>query len=178
MIKTLIDKINELKVSKDERIYIDGIYYDVPKSIAESTIKTAPIFTLKGMKCIAKLFHIYDGDTCYFTIDLDGNPTSFKARINGIDTAEIRTKNPDIKKFGLLAKARAVELLDNKICLIECHGFGKYGRHLIDITLPHYDSMDYGTVMIDEFFALPYHGGKKATDIQMLELKYKNEFKE
>ena len=82
-------------------------------------------------KC--KLVRVIDGDTVDAMIDL-GFDTWVKKRIRfaGIDTPEIRTRNKEEKKRGLLAKARVIDVLaenEDEFLLIS-HGVGKYGRCL------------------------------------------------
>jgi micrococcal nuclease len=82
-------------------------------------------------KC--KLVRVIDGDTVDAMVDL-GFDIWVKKRIRftGIDTPEIRTRNKEEKKRGLLAKARVVDVLaenENEF-LLTSHGVGKYGRCL------------------------------------------------
>ena len=81
----------------------------------------------------AKLIRVIDGDTVDAMIDL-GFDTWVKKRVRlaGINAFEIRTRDKDIKKKGLLAKARLIEALgaNNNEFLLSSHGVGKYGRCL------------------------------------------------
>ena len=86
----------------------------------------------------AKLDRVVDGDTVDAMIDL-GFDTWVKKRIRfaGIDTPEIRTRNKEEKKRGLLAKARVVDVLaenENEF-LLTSHGVGKYGRCLGELSV-------------------------------------------
>ena len=81
----------------------------------------------------AKLIRVIDGDTIDAMIDL-GFDTWVKKRIrlSGINTYEVRTRDKEEKRKGLIAKARLVQVLeqnDNEF-LFTSHGVGKYGRCL------------------------------------------------
>ena len=86
----------------------------------------------------AKLIKIIDGDTLDAMIDL-GFDTWVKKRVrlSSINAFETRTRNKEIKKKGLLAKARLTEVLEanNNEFLLISHGMGKYGRCLGELRL-------------------------------------------
>ena len=81
----------------------------------------------------AKLLKVIDGDTVDALIDL-GFDTWVKKRIRlaGINAFEVRTRDKEIKKKGLIAKARLAYVLEqnNNQFLLTSHGVGKYGRCL------------------------------------------------
>lgn len=100
--------------------------------------------------CIA----VYDGDT----ITVEATPSQFKpssikykwkVRLLGIDTPEIRSKDP-----GALESRDALRrlILDKEIRL-EIKKYGKYGRL---IAIVKYNNMDVNQYMIDAGFAKPY----------------------
>lgn len=121
-----------------------------------------------------KVLRVVDGDTVDVDIDL-GFGISLndeRVRIMGIDTPESRTRDKVEKKFGLAAKARLKEMLDNKSgpilkTQINKDGEdmkGKFGRILGDFTV--YDArVDawrmVSQILIDEGHAVPYGGGSK-----------------
>lgn len=121
-----------------------------------------------------KVLRVVDGDTVDVDIDL-GFGISLndeRVRIMGIDTPESRTRDKVEKVFGLAAKARLKEMLDNKSgpilkTQINKDGEdmkGKFGRILGDFTV--YDArVDawrmVSQILIDEGHAVPYTGGSK-----------------
>ena len=84
----------------------------------------------------ADVIRVIDGDTIELNIDLGFRVwTKCHARLLGIDTPEIRTKNEDVKLLGLKAKSRVEEILTeygNKVRIIS-HDLDKYGRPLVTV---------------------------------------------
>jgi micrococcal nuclease len=83
----------------------------------------------------AKLIRVIDGDTIDAMIDL-GFDTWIKRRVRlaGIDAYEVRTRNKEEKKKGLLAKSRLQQVLaEGDEFRLRSYGVGKYGRCLADI---------------------------------------------
>jgi micrococcal nuclease len=121
-----------------------------------------------------KIVKVIDGDTVDVDIDLGFGIIlkDERVRIMGIDTPESRTRDLVEKKFGLAAKKRLKEMLDNKSgpilkTQINKDGEdmkGKFGRILGDFTV--YDgSKDawrpVSKIMIEEGHAVKYTGGSK-----------------
>ena len=121
-----------------------------------------------------KIVKVIDGDTVDVDIDLGFGIIlkDERVRIMGIDTPESRTRDLVEKKFGLAAKKRLKEMLDNKSgpilkTQINKDGEdmkGKFGRILGDFTV--YDgSKDawrpVSKIMIEEGHAVKYTGGNK-----------------
>tara|TARA_Y100000310_G_scaffold58401_1_gene53701 strand:+ start:190 stop:564 length:375 start_codon:yes stop_codon:yes gene_type:complete len=85
---------------------------------------------------IKEIVKYIDGDTVDVILDL-GFHVSVKKRVrlHGINTPEVRTRDKVIKKKGLEAKARLIELCQPNsdpakfgVLILKCHGLGKYGR--------------------------------------------------
>lgn len=100
----------------------------------------------------AVAYNIVDGDTfdakAYVGFSITINK---RFRVLGIDTWEIRTTNLEEKRKGYLAKARAEELLLNKIVTLwipKASESGSFGRHLAFIKLA--DGTDYHILMYNE----------------------------
>jgi len=112
----------------------------------------------------AKLIRVVDGDTVDAFIDL-GFKVILKERIRlmGIDTPESRTRNKMEKSWGMAAKARLIELLDEHdgefILTTKLQKKGKFGRILGTIVI---NDKDINQLLIEEKFAIPYTGGNKA----------------
>ena len=119
----------------------------------------------------ATVDRVVDGDTVDALIDL-GFDTWKKVRIRmmGMDAWESRTRNKEIKKKGLAAKARLIEILElnkNEFILVS-HGVGKYGRCLGAIFVentfnanPNLPEISVNRILINEGHAKEYYGGKR-----------------
>ena len=115
-----------------------------------------------------------DGDTTDADIDL-GFDVTIKKRIRfmGINTPESRTRDLEEKQYGLAAKARLKELLENGETLslrtaIDKKARGKYGRILGTIFA---DGINLNDLLIEEGHAIEYFGGTKNTTKWWLENK-------
>ena len=112
----------------------------------------------------AKLDRVIDGDTIDVNMDLGFDISVHKRiRLAGIDTPESRTRDLEEKKRGLASKARLIELLDKGDLVVESTDVGKYGRVLGNLTIYPEDSLpiNINETLIEEGFAVEYHGGKK-----------------
>ncbi len=119
----------------------------------------------------ATVIKVIDGDTVDVDIDLGFGIVlkDERVRIMGIDTPESRTRDKVEKVFGLAAKERLKELLDDKPILktqINKDGEdmkGKFGRILGDFIVERYEGEEelVTDVMIEEGHAVPYHGQSK-----------------
>ena len=119
----------------------------------------------------ATVDRVVDGDTVDALIDL-GFDTWKKVRIRmmGMDAWESRTRNKEVKKKGLAAKARLIEILElnkNEFILVS-HGVGKYGRCLGEIFVENtfndnlnLPEISVNRILINEGHAKEYYGGKR-----------------
>jgi endonuclease YncB( thermonuclease family) len=103
----------------------------------------------------------YDGDTVTFNIP-DLHPFfayHIAIRIRGVDTPELRSKNPCEKRLAKRAKlfvSRQLEqAYDIELRAIER---GKYFRVVADI---YADGINLGELLVEEQLAIPYDGGSK-----------------
>ena len=121
-----------------------------------------------------KVLKIVDGDTVDVDIDLGFGIVlkNERVRVMGIDTPESRTRDKVEKQFGLAAKKRLKEMLDNKSgpilkTQINKKGEdmkGKFGRILGDFTVYHAPTDAWRMVteiMVEEGHAVAYFGGSK-----------------
>lgn len=92
-------------------------------------------FSLSGKKFIGKCVDVYDGDTVKVVFSVDGMDEVYKwnCRINRIDTPEIRTKNIKEKEFAKIVRDKLREKILNKLVIVDCLDFDKYGRLLVEI---------------------------------------------
>tara|TARA_R110000824_G_scaffold379386_1_gene571352 strand:+ start:631 stop:978 length:348 start_codon:yes stop_codon:yes gene_type:complete len=105
--------------------------------------------------------HIVDGDTFDCTLDLGFNIShKIRVRMSGINTPESRTRDLEEKARGLASKERLTELLEYYAgdIIISTHKKGKYGRYLGTV---YSEGRDINQMLIDEGFAVEYHGGKR-----------------
>ena len=108
----------------------------------------------------ATVLEVYDGDTVTLLISLPFNIyLKEKARLFGIDTPEIRTKNKEEKKAGYKTRDYLRTLILGKEVQIKTEKEGKFGRYLVDIYLE--DGTHINKLLIDKGLAKEYYGGKK-----------------
>jgi len=113
------------------------------------------------------LLKTIDGDTVDVDINLGFGVwlREERVRIMGIDTPESRTRDKVEKLFGLAAKKRLQELLNDGARLITTENKdgedmkGKFGRILGDFELP--DGRNVTDVLIEEGHCVAYFGGSK-----------------
>ena len=130
--------------------------------------KKTPIFTLKDKIFIGKCVKCYDGDTVHIVIKFNNEFLRFKSRLDGIDCAEIRSKDDLEKNIALTGKKWLSNLILNKLIWIKCGHFDKYGRLLITIksykkelvnNLNFNDNINEELIKLN--FGYHYGGGKK-----------------
>ena len=121
---------------------------------------------------IKSITKVVDGDTIDANIDL-GFDISLTKRIRfaGIDTPESRTRDLEEKKLGLETKEWLKKTLeDAKDILIKTEkpdSTEKYGR-IIGHLFINGQETSLNNQMIDEGYALPYDGGTKGMDLELL----------
>ena len=116
-------------------------------------------FSFNGVEKNARIYKVYDGDTCTLLFRWKKQNINISCRIFGIDTPELRTKNLKEKKAGYEAKEFLEGLILEKVLKVKFGKNGKYGRPLVEIFLPNGQSV--GDIMIVNKYAKPYFGGKK-----------------
>lgn len=113
-----------------------------------------PLFSLRGVKTAARIFQVYDGDSFYMTLEVWPEMfLTFRARLAEVDTPELRGKH---RVLGYKARDRVRSLVQDNICCVTCREFDKYGRVLVQVTLP--DGQDLAQQLVDEKLACPYSG--------------------
>jgi micrococcal nuclease len=113
----------------------------------------------------AYISKVVDGDSCIGDIDLGfGIKTSnTKIRLDGIDTAELKSKDVILKAKALEAKELLRSLIENKIVYLKSLGVDKYGRSLAKIyTL---DGVCCNEELKNKELALEYNGGTKQQEL-------------
>lgn len=108
-----------------------------------------------------KVIEVVDGDTLRASINGLPEPLNrVLIRVNGIDTPEIKGKCRKEKEMALAAKKFLSDELSrtNAISLIDLK-WDKYGgRILADV---YFDEESVSDLLIENGFAVPYHGEKK-----------------
>jgi endonuclease YncB( thermonuclease family) len=159
---------------------------NIKSLLSQYTIANTPTFNLQSKRCYARVIDVYDADTFTVAIPLFNTVYKFNVRLSGIDTPEIRSKNPKNKEFAVRARNRVLEWLGviepplntvyttqqikdfftNKFILVwvQCYGFEKYGRLLADIYLHKDDIHSISDKLLLENLAYQYKGGKKLTE--------------
>ncbi len=111
------------------------------------------------MQFQAKVRRVVDGDTLDLDIDLGFHITlSERVRLMGIDTPETRTRNLVEKADGLKAKEFVIGFVADGNVVIKVHGFGKFGRPLVDL---YKGSVCLNDQLVLHGLAAPYFGGKR-----------------
>ena len=116
----------------------------------------------------ASLVKIIDGDTIDVDLDLGFAVVLKKQRIRlyGINTPESRTRDLVQKKYGLAAKERLRELVEEAESItvkteIDKKARGKYGRILGTIFA---GKINVNDLLVSEGHAVSYYGGQKRTN--------------
>ncbi len=104
----------------------------------------------------AVITKVYDGDTLTAEVDLGFKmwAKKIKLRLVGVNTPEIRSKDPDEKVMALKARDRVRDLCLNKEVIITTHGKGKYGRWLATVYV--LGDIDLKNFLISEGLAEEY----------------------
>ena len=128
----------------------------------EKSDKTVEYFSFRNYECLAKVVHIYDGDTVHLVLPLPDTHklVKIKARLYGIDTPEMRISEQ--KESALKAKERLIELLQkmNYIVHVKCGEFDKYGRVLVTLYSTEF-SKSLNDILIEEGHGYAYFGKTK-----------------
>ena len=110
---------------------------------------------------VKRLIKVIDGDT--IKVDVYGYPPIFglgiSVRINGIDTPELRDKNPEIKILAVEAKDVVKEYLEKAdMIVLDNPQRGKYFRVVADVIA---DGINISEILLAEDLAKRYYGGTK-----------------
>ena len=116
-------------------------------------------FSFNGITTYAKVCDVYDGDTIKIVFEFKKEMIKYSARIYGIDTPEIRTRDADEKKRGYEARDFLRELILDKVVKVDLLKFDKYGRLLATVYTERGDNVV--EIMIKEGHGKPYFGGTK-----------------
>lgn len=142
------------------------------------TIDT-PAFTLPVTETLARLVHVYDGDTITVVFPVFNKYYKFSVRLAGIDTCEMKSKNSVNKQLAVKARDRLFELatatshtcndikgyLNDHVIMVRLfmRGYDKYGRLLCKVTSPD-GLVDFANVLLEESLAYCYTGETKLSE--------------
>ena len=138
-------------------------------------------FSLADLECYTKVVHVYDGDTCHIVIKYNNKFTKFTCRLNGLDTAEMTSKDDTKKQKAIQARnflinkvtgqtvksdvtkkeIKKLLSLSNKLCYVHFHGQDKYGRWLVELYENKDDKVTINQQLINSGLAVEYDGGHK-----------------
>lgn len=127
-----------------------------------------PFCPCQGQILIARVHHIYDGDSFRITAfdkerQIENQMITLPCRLLGIDTPEMRSpKGSQEKKLALLAKERVIDLCGKGLVEVKVGRLDKYGRSLVNVKLS--DGSDLALKLISENLGVPYAGGTKNTN--------------
>lgn len=131
---------------------------------AATYASTAPF---KLMPSIAKCVRVYDGDTVWLAFEHGDCIVRNSARLVGVDTPEVRTRDAVEKKAGLAARDELRARIMDKIVRVRVHenATDKYGRMLVWLWDNEGDyEYDRGlsiNTQIERRWGVPYTGGTK-----------------
>lgn len=111
---------------EDIKAYVDSI-----KKTGEKFVKR----TLGGLRTIAYVEKVYDGDTFTAVAYTGTKYEQFQVRLLGIDTPELRNVSAEEKARGIRARDYLRSLILNKYVHLEVEGECKYGRALAHVNL-------------------------------------------
>lgn len=113
----------------------------------------------------AKLVSVYDGDTVTVATWEGTRWCKFKVRIDGVDCAEMRTKDVNEKKVAVKAKEWVEKMLTEAVEVkYVSKGADKYGRQLCEVWVRSTERgafVSVGAELLAKKLAVVYHGGKK-----------------
>lgn len=143
------------------------------RNIDEDNVKD---FSFDGLRVIAKVVDVYDGDSITTIFKFNGKYQKFKIRMDGYDSPEVRSSDAIEKEYGYRARDFLRNLISGKLVRLSCGKSDKYGRILGTVyTL---SGVHVNEFMVSNKHGYPYHGGTKMKFSELHEyygLKQKNE---
>ena len=115
-------------------------------------------FNFDGEEKICKVVKVYDGDTIHVVFLFNKQMTRWTVRMTGYDSPEMKSKNKDEKVAALAARDYLSSEIQEKIVILKCGKFDKYGRLLGTII---HDRQNMNEKMISLGHGYVYDGGTK-----------------
>lgn len=132
--------------------------------LKDCTYANTDKFNFNNKTFEAKVVKVYDGDSITVVFMVFGDYYKFNIRMDGYDSPEIRSKNPDPvkkeleKKWAQESRDFLASMIMDKIVLLKCKDFDKYGRILGTVKL---DGMNINEIMLSRGYCRSYDGGHK-----------------
>jgi micrococcal nuclease len=129
----------------------------------ESVLYADTKIYIPNISC-GKVVKVYDADTITVAnrISVGGAQSDeiyrFQVRLNGIDSPEIKSKNPHTKELAKQARVVLSDMIFGKIVELKNVQFEKYGRLLADVYL---GDLHLNQWLIEHNYAVRYDGGTK-----------------
>lgn len=131
---------------------------------------------LTNVRTLARVLSVHDGDTVTLMVVLaTGVPVQFNCRLNGIDTCEITSRDPEVKRLAVRAKERLQDLIQQcgHVVTMHTHGLDKYGRLLADLFASACEEegdkgLSFSETLVKEALACVYDGKTKRTEELLL----------
>ena len=103
----------------------------------------------------ATITDVYDGDTVTADVDLGFYmiQKKVKIRLYGIDTPELRAKEPELRLAAQNARDALRKHVLKQPVVLRCYGKGKYGRWLCEIFI---GDINVNQWLIEKGLAKPY----------------------
>lgn len=105
----------------------------IVKELEQCSSNTTDFFGLKGHTLLCKCVDVYDGDTITVAVPIADEHRLFKVRLYGINTPEIRNKDLEQKRLGILAGNYVRDTILGKMVIVVCYKTGSFGRVLGDV---------------------------------------------
>lgn len=133
-------------------------------SILKHSTKDIPKFSFKNKTIIGKVIKVYDGDTCKINTYVQDDLFRFTVRLEGYDSAELKSSDLVEQTYAKVAKKVLNELIMDKIVLLKCSDFDKYGRILCKVYVN--NDLDNTLLEVNEYMVktklgYSYHGDKR-----------------
>ena len=131
------------------------------RQLMNATYKETPKYTIKNYKTWAKVIRIYDGDSCYVALFIEDKMVKIPCRLQGIDTAEIRSDNPREVMHAKRAKEFLTNIVSDKLMWVHIHKTEKFGRYLTTLYNNKTESINVSQLILGAGLGYEYNGGKK-----------------
>lgn len=169
----------------------DTMDYSNVKQVFKQYGGATPTFSLNGIKALARVVDVYDGDTVTLVLEVNGAFLKFKTRLMGIDACEMKSKTSQSKELAVKARNKLFDLvtgqkhdvpvvnkkdiailLEKEVYLVwvHCSNFDKYGRLLAEIFASPKSTKSFSSIIIQESLAYKYEGDTKLTEEQQVKL--------
>ena len=156
-----------------------------------------PLLSLAGWSGEGRVVDVYDGDSAHVVVRFRGEPSRVRVRLLGIDTCEIRDRDPENRALAYAARDRFLAIVTSTrssdwagasraavrerlagachVVRLTCEDTDKYGRTLAVVTVDSEgdvdggETVDVGETLVREGLAYRYDGGSKRSGDGMAE---------